>query len=162
MSRRFWGAVMLVSLVTTAGGAAFLYKTLIDKSTVTAPLKPVPSAPAVEPVEKELTSEEHQKISDDTAASQQKSAPIKLRNIQFVYINSAANNVFLVGNFDEKGKSVKKAMEKNRNKWTVTLKLEPGNYEYTYLVNGKNVRDPYNKKTSNGKSLLTVKPLPSN
>jgi hypothetical protein len=154
MSRRFWAAVMIVSLLTAAGGAAFLYKTLLDKSTVETSLNPVPTAK----LRPELIGPEpHQAPPKADEASN-----VVLRNIQFVYINSTAKDVFIVGNFDNKGKTSKKPMEKERNKWTVNLKLAPGNYEYSYLVNGRSVRDPYNKKTSNGKSLITVKPLPAN
>lgn len=154
MSRGFWAGAMLVSLLTTAGGAAFLYKTLLDKSTVTTALKPVPAVPALK--------SEVEPPKEDEAPKPAEASKSATRNIQFVYINSTAKNVSIVGNFGEKGAPVKTAMEKNRNKWTATLKLTPGNYEYTYLVNGRSVRDPYNKKTSNGKSLITVKPLQTN
>jgi 1,4-alpha-glucan branching enzyme len=163
MTRRSWAAIMLVSLLTIAGGAAFLYKTLQDKATMTAPLESVSSPAPTKNAPQEPTIEETKKTKEIAPAPEaDKPAPAKQRNIQFVYINSSASNVYIVGNFDGKGKTVKKAMEKSRNKWTTTLKLEPGTYEYVYLVNGKSIRDPYNKKVSNGKSVLTVKPLPSN
>jgi len=152
MSRRFWGAVMLVSLLTIIGGGTFLYKTLLDRSTVTMPLQPV--AAKEEPAIKE----------EPISAEEPKQEPEKpaKRNIQFLYINSKAKNVSLVGNFEGKSKVVKKAMQKNANKWTIVLQLEPGTYEYVYLVNGKNVRDPYAKKTVNGKSQIVVSPPPTN
>ncbi len=155
MSRRFWAFLMIVSLLTALGGGAFLYKTLVDRSGVVitelSPTDPIVNGDVIQ--ERAAVPEEKPVVSEPVRTK---------RNIQFVYINSTAKDVFIIGNFEGKKSSIKKPMEKNRNKWTITLKLDPGTYEYAYLVNGRSVRDPYNKKTANGKSVITVKPLPSN
>ncbi len=79
------------------------------------------------------------------------------RNIGFVYHNLKAKEVFIVGEFLNGAKQRMVRKEKN---WAVGLSLKPGTYHYQFLVDGKKIRDPNNKKVSNeGKSILIVKPL---
>jgi hypothetical protein len=99
MTRRFWAGVMVVSLFTTVGGAAYLYKAMLDKSTVTVPLKqvaaePPPAADVPAPIEEAAAATEptpaptNDPVVDD---------PANIRNIQFVYNSSTAKEVSIIG-----------------------------------------------------------------
>ncbi len=144
---------MVLSLVTAVGSGAFVYKTMKDKSgsTVTVPLKNV-----------ERLASPDQKPTPPPAAtfkSEDFKSKDTLRNIQFNFISSTAKQVYILGNFFQDKDDAKESLSQEGKKWSVNLKLKPGTYQYMYLVDGKKIRDPYNKKTVNGKSVITVKPL---
>ena len=52
-------------------------------------------------------------------------------------------------------------MMKKDKKWQVVIPLEAGTYKYMFVVDEKRVRDPNNKNSADGKSLINVKPIPS-
>jgi hypothetical protein len=82
-------------------------------------------------------------------------APLSRRT--FLYDNSTAKAVQLVGDFNQ---WVPQAYRKNETgRWSVTLSLAPGDYAYNIIVDGKPIRDP-NQRRSDGKgrSLLSVVP----
>lgn len=87
----------------------------------------------------------------------------KLRNIQFRFMSSKANIVSIIGDFNDWSPQPLKKIKNNA--WEISLKVKPGNYKYNYIVDGKVILDPYNKKTpiktSRGfeSSILEVKPL---
>lgn len=68
-----------------------------------------------------------------------------VRNIKFVFFSSKAKKVSVIGDFNDwLPQSLIKVAP---NKWEITLKITPGkNYLYNFLVDGKVVLDPNNKK----------------
>ncbi|MFQ5796830.1 MAG: glycogen-binding domain-containing protein [Candidatus Bipolaricaulia bacterium] len=67
--------------------------------------------------------------------------------IRFAYRAPQAEAVYLVGSFN--GWQVRVTpMERERGDiWTVTIALEPGRYEYMFVVDGKWVSDPNAPRT---------------
>jgi 1,4-alpha-glucan branching enzyme len=57
--------------------------------------------------------------------------------------NLRANRVFLSGSFNN-WSTLKGAMVKTEGGWMIDIKLEPGAYEYKYIVGGRWVTDPNN------------------
>ena len=55
-------------------------------------------------------------------------------------------------------------MKKDQNhNWTITLTLQPGEYAYNFIIDGKIIRDPSNRKIKKANqkilsSLLIVRP----
>jgi hypothetical protein len=75
----------------------------------------------------------------------------------FLFQSGTAKSVQLVGDFNEwtpqpfqKGKA---------GQWSVTIALAPGDYSYNFIVDGKAIRDPNQRRTDlKERSLLTVSP----
>ena len=66
----------------------------------------------------------------------------------FTYTDPAAEEVFIAGDFNNWKKNTS-PMKKNENGvYTAELKLEPGNYNYKFVVDGNWITDPDNPKTS--------------
>ncbi len=85
-----------------------------------------------------------------------------LRNILFQYRSRKARNVSVIGDFND---WTPQSLTKEKNYvWKITMTLEPDKYLYNYLVDGKVILDPYNRKsepnTSRGfkSSVLELKP----
>ncbi|MEW6088118.1 MAG: glycogen-binding domain-containing protein [bacterium] len=58
-----------------------------------------------------------------------------------------ANDVLLTGDFNSWNEAGLK-MKKNQNgKWSVEVNLEPGKYEYKFIVDGRWWTDPLNTET---------------
>jgi len=71
----------------------------------------------------------------------------RLNPVRFLLYNKDAKNVMLSfkGKNISKIKPIKmKKLPQNEGFWAVTLKLEPGIYQYLYIVNGKEQFDPKN------------------
>lgn len=74
----------------------------------------------------------------------------------FIYDNTKAKEVQLVGDFNKWQPLTFTKDVKGR--WTVSVPLAPGDYSYSFIVDGKTVRDPYQRRTdAKGRSLLTVR-----
>ena len=73
----------------------------------------------------------------------------------FRYFNKTARTVHLVGDFN---KWAPQSFRRNsRGAWLVSVSLSPGDYSYNFIVDGRTIRDPNQKRTdSRGRSLLTV------
>lgn len=70
--------------------------------------------------------------------------PIQLRKPKFVYFSSKAKKVELIGDFND---WIPQKMKKVApNKWELTIEIPEGKYLYNFLVDGKVVLDPNNKK----------------
>ena len=41
--------------------------------------------------------------------------------------------------------------------WETTLTIAPGIYNYMFVVDGNEVKDPYNKQENNGRSVINIK-----
>ncbi|HBU69279.1 MAG TPA: hypothetical protein DEE98_02725 [Elusimicrobia bacterium] len=66
------------------------------------------------------------------------------RNIGFTYRSSKARKVEVIGDFND---WIPRKMTKGKDyKWAVTLALEPGEYAYNFVVDGRPIRDPNNSK----------------
>lgn len=71
----------------------------------------------------------------------------KSRNIRFTYRHSKAKKVDIIGSFND---WVPTLMAKGDDHlWAITLQLSPGEYSYNFVVDGKPIRDPNNKKVCN-------------
>ncbi|MDO8735424.1 MAG: hypothetical protein Q7K21_09760, partial [Elusimicrobiota bacterium] len=86
------------------------------------------------------------------------------RKIAFRYRSSKPKTVFLVGDFNKWNKKTNPMKQGQNFVWETVLMLTPGEYKYAYIVDGKRINDPNNRKTvhlKTGKaSVLKVEPLP--
>jgi 1,4-alpha-glucan branching enzyme len=73
----------------------------------------------------------------------------------FVYNNLNAKSVQLVGDFNN---WTPEAFRKSTaGRWSVSVSLAAGDYSYNFIVDGKTVRDPNQRRTdAKGRSLLTI------
>ncbi|MBL0058061.1 MAG: hypothetical protein IPP35_02865 [Elusimicrobia bacterium] len=73
----------------------------------------------------------------------------------FVYNNVNAKSVQLVGDFNN---WTPEAFRKSTvGRWSVSVAMAPGDYSYNFIVDGKAVRDPNQRRTdAKGRSLLTI------
>jgi len=69
---------------------------------------------------------------------------IKLRKPKFVYFSSKAKKVELVGDFNDWTPQPMKKVAANR--WELVIEIPEGKYLYNFIVDGKYVLDPNNKK----------------
>ncbi|MFN3550315.1 MAG: glycogen-binding domain-containing protein [Endomicrobiia bacterium] len=70
----------------------------------------------------------------------------KLRRPKFVYFSSTAKKVSLIGDFNN---WIPQQMKKvNTKKWELIVEIPEGRYHYNFLVDGRPVLDPNNKKPS--------------
>ncbi|MFH1259426.1 MAG: isoamylase early set domain-containing protein [Elusimicrobiota bacterium] len=88
----------------------------------------------------------------------------KKRHILFQYRNSRPKTVSIVGNFNRWDPKAHPMIKGKNNSWEVMIKLDPGEYFYKYVVDGRTIRDPNNPNFvddgQGGKnSMLIVKPL---
>ena len=87
------------------------------------------------------------------------SKPIKKRKYRrmFVFVSSTASSVQLVGDFNKwKPQALRKG---EGGKWKVVVAMPAGDYSYNFVVDGKTIRDPNQRRTdSQGRSLVTVAP----
>jgi hypothetical protein len=74
----------------------------------------------------------------------------------FSYDNSNAKEVLLVGDFN---KWTPQSFSRDaKGRWSTSISLLPGDFSYSFIVDGKTIRDPYQRRTdAKGRSLLTVK-----
>jgi hypothetical protein len=68
-----------------------------------------------------------------------------LKEVSFHYRDAIPKRVSIVGDFNQWSPQLMKK-DKNHN-WTVTLEIEPGEYAYNFIVDGRMIRDPSNSKT---------------
>jgi len=99
---------------------------------------------------------------DNKKVSRQSAKIPSKRNILFQYRDSRPSTVFIVGDFN---KWTPQKMEKGDNHiWKIILQLEPGEYKYQFVIDGKWIKDPYNSRFKpdgygGENSLLIVSPL---
>lgn len=70
----------------------------------------------------------------------------KRRKIQFMFTADEAKSVRIVGNFNNWSEEGKMLKRNGSRIWKTTLMLQPGTYEYKFLVDGKWENDPLNNK----------------
>ncbi len=75
----------------------------------------------------------------------------------FVFVSSTATTVQLVGDFNKwKPQALRKG---EGGKWKAVVSMPAGDYSYNFIVDGKTIRDPNQRRTdAQGRSLLTVAP----
>jgi len=49
------------------------------------------------------------------------------------------------------------ALKKVKGVWEATLTIAPGTYKYMFIVDGQEVKDPYNKQEESGRSVIVIK-----
>jgi hypothetical protein len=72
------------------------------------------------------------------------SETIKLRKPKFVYFSSKAKKVSLIGDFNNWTEQPMRKVGKNR--WEISIEIPEGVYLYNFVVDGKIILDPNNKK----------------
>lgn len=114
-----------------------------------------PQAPA-EP-EEARPSQEQPRSNASSALRAPRSAAEAPRHILFAYRHSKPTRVELIGSFNGwKPRPMKKGAD---HVWSLNVPLSPGDYTYNFVVDGRVIRDPNNRRTAaEGRSLLTVKP----
>lgn len=83
------------------------------------------------------------------------------KKVLFQYTDAFASRVTIVGDFNNWSPQLMKKNKKNN--WTITMQLKPGEYLYNFIVDGKMITDPFNKRSKNAgqktlSSLLRLKP----
>ena len=77
----------------------------------------------------------------------------KWRQVTFKYFDDAKSVAIVSGFTSTKPRALKKV----NGVWEVTLTISPGTYRYMYVVDGKEIKDPYNNQESNGRSVIVIK-----
>jgi len=77
----------------------------------------------------------------------------KWRKVTFRYFENA-NSVSIVSGFTMRKPQ---ALKKVKGIWEVTLTIAPGTYKYMFVVDGTEVKDPYNKQEESGRSVINIK-----
>jgi len=77
----------------------------------------------------------------------------KWRKVTFRYFGDAKNVAIVSGFTMRKPQNLKQV----KGVWETTLTIAPGTYKYMFIVDGKEIKDPYNKQEENGRSVIIVK-----
>ncbi len=77
-------------------------------------------------------------------AAKTKKTPEKKRRVNFVYQSQEAIEVFVVGDFNQWSETSHAMKKASNGEWKKTVMLEPGTYEYKFLVDGQWKNDPAN------------------
>ena len=115
-----------------------------------------PAAPPVQPAAVEPPSDESA-APEEPAPEQETPA----RRVLFKYRDAVPQRVSIIGDFNRWSPQLMKK-DKNAN-WTVVFRLKPGTYAYNFVVDGKTIRDPSNRRMKPAgqkipSSVLVVKP----
>jgi hypothetical protein len=77
--------------------------------------------------------------------------PAAAQMMEFVFVNSSASSVAIVGDFndwEEGGSPLRRVGDQRKGVWAITIPLAPGRYHYTFVVDGtKWVADPLAPRT---------------
>jgi len=174
MKRGFWAGTLIISLLITIAAAFYVLHQLQNQEIVSMTASDISSPPVVidppvvAPIEKvaeKPTEKQTEKAVKGDPVSVKESVPVvekktatNKRNILFALPRPSAKSVALVGDFND-WKPV--PMIKKGKKWELGVALEPGSYKYMFVVDKKQIRDPNKKTVEDGKSVITVMPLPS-
>ena len=77
----------------------------------------------------------------------------KWRKVTFRYFDEAKKVAIVSGFTMAKPSPLKKV----NGVWETTLTIAPGTYRYMFIVDGKEIKDPYNKQEEKGRSLIIIK-----
>ena len=92
-------------------------------------------------------------VADNDKESIKISGSGKWRQVTFRYFDTAKSVAIVSGFTSTKPRDLKKV----NGVWEITLTISPGTYRYLFIVDGKEIKDPYNKQESNGRSLIVIK-----
>ncbi len=67
---------------------------------------------------------------------------IKTKKVQFEFFAPGALKVFLAGDFNNWDTTANPMKKDKKGLWKTTVSLEPGRYEYRFLVDGNWANDP--------------------
>jgi len=86
--------------------------------------------------------------------------------VEFVYSNPSAKNVFVAGNFNDWNSSRDALSKDKKGLWRLTLPLKPGHHQYKFVVDGAWLADPTNSNTTDDgfggvNSVIEVKSSPA-
>ena len=73
---------------------------------------------------------------------------IKQQNVTFSLENTNANEVFLIGDFNEWNPKTHPMKSDGNGTWVRNVTIPPGKYEYKYMVDGQWKEDPQNGQLS--------------
>lgn len=96
------------------------------------------------PVSSPTESVSQEKLGSKIETSVPKKIPYK-RKILFQYRDSIPKRVSIIGDFNQWSPQLMKKGEGHL--WSIALELEPGTYAYNFVIDGRVIRDPNNKKT---------------
>lgn len=102
---------------------------------------------------KETTTQTAQKETKETKESFVISGTGKWRKVTFRYFEDA-KSVSIVSGFTMRKPQ---ALKKVKGVWETTLTIAPGTYKYMFIVDGQEVKDPYNKQEESGRSVIVIK-----
>lgn len=135
-----------VILFISLGIIYFRYSSLLEVSQSD---KIIQSQPLQKTIEQQKNLFEENIVSTITLQKEQISSEeaipeIKLRKPKFVYFSSKAKKVELIGDFND---WVAQPMKKvSNNRWEIIIEIPEGKYLYNFVVDGKIILDPNNKK----------------
>ncbi len=115
--------------------------------------------PQVKEEKKEETKEEVKEIPALVTVKQEAKESFKIsgtgkwRKVTFRYFDDAKKVAIISGFTMRKPQNLKKV----NGVWEATLTIAPGTYKYKFVVDGKEVKDPYNKQEENGRSVIIIK-----
>ncbi len=115
--------------------------------------------PQVKEEKKEETKEEVKEIPALVTVKQEAKESFKIsgtgkwRKVTFRYFDDAKKVAIVSGFTMRKPQNLKKV----NGVWEATLTIAPGTYKYMFVVDGKEVKDPYNKQEENGRSVIIIK-----
>ena len=120
----------------------------------TTPQEEVKPLPKKEPQEVKTEAEPaKQTVQKEAKESYTISGTGKWRKVTFRYFGDA-NDVAIVSGFTMRKPQ---ALKKVKGIWEVTLTIAPGTYKYMFVVDGTEVKDPYNKQEESGRSVINIK-----
>lgn len=82
------------------------------------------------------------KVKEPAALLAERVPNSETRPVQFAYFNPAAQEVFLAGTFNGWQGRTTPMVKTSGDKWCTELQLEPGRYEYRFIVDGQWQDDP--------------------
>lgn len=77
----------------------------------------------------------------------------KWRKVIFRYFDDAKEVAIVSGFTMRKPQTLKKI----KGVWETTLTIAPGTYKYMFIIDGQEVKDPYNKQEESGRSVIVIK-----
>ena len=154
MGRGFLMALLALDLlVMGASGYVLWDRVKKNASPPPAPIvvQPPMPAPAPEPAaklpgEKPEDSGLEEAAPEPTAKAKSRKHEGKPKKISFHYRDPSAKRVSIVGEFNQWSPQLMKKDAEQR--WGITLNLKPGEYAYNFMVDGKLIRDPAQKKST--------------
>jgi hypothetical protein len=139
--------LIVITIFAFLGSAAVVYLRVTRAATLEQP--PVPVEPLVPGSRSETPGTPALAAPSTGIAGVEPAIPFaeadvpSLRNISFAYYSKTARKVSLMGDFND---WVPQPMVKEGSSWKVVVRIPEGTYLYNFLVDGKTVTDPGNKR----------------